>query len=145
MAIISRWIVNELSADPALVSAVAKRPDNAALPGIYRGRRLVGAAFPHVVFTNLDPGRSVQVTGSIEVGTVSVVSVVAVGTAGAGPLDPIAARIKAVLHHRHNIAVSGGGEIVACTLRGGLEYEDFSDGIYYSRLGWRFDILTKEA
>jgi hypothetical protein len=144
MAIASKWIVTTLSADASLVAALAKRPDDATKPGIYRGLRPTGAAFPHLIFTILD-SRSVQEVSSTEIMTANVVSVRAVGTQGAGVLDLIAARVKAALHGQHVQPVVGGGLINSCAIRDALEYSEIDSGITYTSLGWRFDIMIKES
>jgi hypothetical protein len=102
----AKWIVDTLKADGTLTAALSGGAN-----AIYQDVAPAGAGFPYVVFFLMDPGDTLNTTGTSQAviwqPTLWMVKGVHKTASYAAPLATIEARIFSLLHKRY-AAVTGG-------------------------------------
>ena len=140
-ALAEQWIATQLLADSALVALLAPAPRGG--PGIYAYEADEGASYPLVTFAALS-GVDTTALGMVRTLTRMVYVITAYGQrVGMTVLDPIAARIDAVIHGQ--FGPLPGGPILGVIRLNTMAFGESRQGVPYRRIAQTYQLHLKEG
>ena len=140
-ALAEQWVYQQLSGDSTLVALLATAPRGG--PGIYASEADESAAYPFVTFAGL-AGVDTTALGMVRTLTRMTYVITAYGQSdGLAALDPIAARIDAVIHGQ--FGPLPGGPILGVIRLNSMAFGESRQGVSYRRIAQTYQLHLKEG